>query len=407
MRMARERPYRYAKEEDKSRTVILIAVLLALIVLIGGGLLFLISQKGAVQVPPPSNTTNPPPVNPTNMTNETNVTPVCDDSCLLGRAEKDMNYSECLPISSDQAKQQCYLYLSNVSLDACKALPESAARDSCATAFAVSMKDTSVCDALTSGKGACQLAVNPCFNATDMTMCVAVRDHDPSKCGTNPACILNYSITMKNATSCGLLDPVPAKACESAVSDSDQCSDLPTQANKDVCYGLYATYANDYLQCTQITPGSQNSLSCFEYFAARMRNSSICDYFSLDQKWACLIYYSLNAHDISGCYGIDPLATTNRFACAFNYSIKFGDPSGCEAITRSLSEKSTCYQGSIIYSNQNLNHIYCANVTDFVWSNKCYTEAAKIESNESICSLITADFARTSCQDAYTYNKTH
>jgi hypothetical protein len=400
--MARDKPYRYAKE-DKSSTVILIAVLLVLIVVIGGGLLFIISQKGATQVPPTNITNNtPPPPTPTNITN---ATPTCDDQCLLSRAQSSANFSECQMISSDQLKQQCYESLSNSSLDACEAVSDPAKKSACVTSFAVSMKDIGVCDAL-ANKTSCQLAVNPCLNATDMLLCAAIRDNNPVECQSNDSCILNYSFAKKNSTSCSMIsDPVMAKACQSSVTFSDHCADLPAQLNKDQCYQLYATYTNDYLECTQITPESNAQLSCIEYFAAKQQDLTICSYFMLDQRWACLRYYSLATGDLSGCRAIDPLATTNLFQCAFNYSIAYGNPAACEVINIT-GERSTCYQGSIIYQNQNLDYHYCANVTNFVWGNKCYTEAAKIDNNVSICDLIATDYARQSCKDSYAANKT-
>ncbi len=399
--MAPER-YRYSKD-DKGKTVLFIGILLVLIVVIGGGLLLLISQKGPVVVPP-SNVTNqtPPPTNNT----PTNVTPVCDDSCHLSRAQSQANYSQCLLISTDSLKQDCYVSLSNVSLEACQAIGDAGRKAVCITAFAVAGANITLCDSLTVGKAACQYAVNPCVNATDMPLCSAMRDRNPAECQSDADCLLNYSTAMKDQASCSLIaDQVLSKACSSSVSFSDKCVDLPAPYQRDACYSLYARYTNDYLECSQITPETNASLSCFEYFAAKNRDKSICNYFMLDDKWACLIYYSLNTQDISGCEGIDPLATSNTFQCAYQYAIKYGDPSACQVISQSLSVTSTCYQGAIIYYNQNLDFHNCANVTNFVWGNKCYTEAAKIDNNVTICNLITTDYAKQSCQDAYAANK--
>ncbi len=402
MRMAQPKSYRYNREE-RNKTIVLIGVLLVLIVVIGGALLFIISQKAPVS-PVGQNQTNQssPPVIIVNASNQTNVTPTCDDQCLLSKAVSDRSFQECQQISSEATRQSCYSQLSGVSLDACKALSNSTARDSCVTAFAVAQSDITICDSLTTAKPSCQLAVDPCINASDKKLCAALDSSDPAKCGTDQDCILNFSLTAKNASSCGLLaDAVTAKACASGVTYSDKCSDLPLLAQRDLCYQLYATYSNDYLECTQITRDSDYATSCFSYFAAKLGNMTICNYFSLDQKWACLREYSLQSGDLGGCEAIDPLATTNRFLCVFNYSIKFGNPAACQAITESLGEVSTCYQGAIIYQNQNLDWHYCANVTDFVWQNACYTAAAKLDDNVTLCSYISADFARQSCQDAY------
>ncbi len=400
--MAQPKSYRYNREE-RNKTIVLIGVLLVLIVVIGGALLLIISQKAPVtQIGQNQTNQSSPPVISVNTTNQTNVTPACDDQCLLGRATSDQSYAECQLISSDAVRQSCYSRLSNVSLDACKALSNSTARDSCVTAFAVAQKDITLCDSLTISKAACQLAVDPCANATNKKLCAALRDSDPAQCGSDQDCLLNFSLSAKNSSSCALItDQIVAKACASGVTYTDDCADLPLLAQRDLCYQLYATYSNDYLECTQITRDTEYATTCFSYFAAKLGNMSICDYFSLDQKWACLRQYALASGDLGGCEAIDPLASTNRFQCVFNYSIKFGNPAACQAITQSLGEVSTCYQGTIIYSPQNLDYHNCANVTDFVWQNACYTAAAKLDNNVSLCNYITADFAKQSCQDAY------
>ncbi len=400
--MAQPKTYRYNREE-RNKTIALIGVLLVLIVVIGGALIYIISQRAPATVTPANQTnTTSPPVIIINASNGTNVTPSCDDQCMLAKAVSDQSFSECQQLSSEGLRQSCYSQLSSVSLGACEALSNSTARDSCVTAFAVSQNDTTICDALTGGKQSCQLAVNPCANAADKPLCSALSSSDASKCGTDQGCLLNYSLTAKNSSACALIqDQVTADACASGVTYTDKCSGLPQISQRDLCYQLYATYSNNYLECLQITRESSYATDCFSYFAAKLQNMTICNYFTLDQKWACLRQYSLYSGDINGCKAIDPLASTNRFLCAFNYSIKFGDPSACQVITQNLGEVSTCYQGAIIYSNQNLDYHNCANVTDFVWQNACYTAAAKLDNNVAICNYITADFAKQSCQDAY------
>jgi hypothetical protein len=138
-----------------------------------------------------------------------------------------------------------------------------------------------------------------------------------------------------------------------------------------------------------------------------MQNLSICDEgdIGLNELWACYRNYSLITGNLSGCQNIDELAITNQFQCVFEYAKKYGDPSACDLI-ESLSSRSTCYEGSIIYSNQNLDWHHCSNVTNFIWQNKCYTEGAKITNNISICDYPSETYARESCRTSFESNKT-
>jgi hypothetical protein len=139
-----------------------------------------------------------------------------------------------------------------------------------------------------------------------------------------------------------------------------------------------------------------------------MHDYSICkqDGLSLNTLWACYINYSLSTGDLSGCKQIDKLATTNLYSCASMYANKFGDPSACELITETLTQRATCYEGSIIYSHQNLNWANCAGITDFNWRNKCYTEAAKLKNDTSICDHASPAYAVQSCRDSVIANQT-
>jgi hypothetical protein len=406
--MAQDKSYRY-KQEDGKQTMLLIGVLLVLIVVVGGALVYIITQKGAPSAPP--NETGrppvPPPQNVSNVTNITNVTGQCDDQCLLDRAVQNKNFSDCQGISAEALEQDCYGQLSDVSLDACKALSDQAKRKACVTAFAVADDDIALCELLSEGKDECRLAADPCYNAEDKTMCNVLRDNNPSLCGINSTCLLNYSVTKKNSTSCSLIqNTVAATACLSAVQYTDKCSDLSMQAEKDYCYQLFAVYANDYLTCTQITTNSAYALECYSVFAARLHNLSVCDRggFGLNERWACYTNYSLATGDLSGCEEIDELATTNQFRCSFEYAKKYGNPAACQIIG-SLASRSTCYEGAIIYSNQNLDWHFCDDVTSFDWRNKCYTESAKLYDDVSLCDNIAEDFAKESCRNSYAVNK--
>lgn len=401
-----QKQYRY-KSDDGSSAAILIGVLLIAVLLVGGGLVYVILQKKGVEpVAPPAqpqanNTTRP------NLTNQTPVVPPCDAACLYQRAVFSGSAAMCANLSG-QYVQQCYEALANSSLEACTAVADSAKRDACIFAFALSSSNISLCD-LSGERAACRRAVDPCADSADKPLCNALGKSDPSLCLSDTWCLLNYSTAAGNSSACGLIqNPVISKACVSAIRRTDKCTDLALEAERDYCYQLYATYTGDYLVCTSISPDSLYSLDCFSLFAAREANLSICDKdgLNLNNLWDCYTNYSLLTGDLAGCRKIDPLATTHKFKCAFEYAKKFGNPAACQVIDETLKQRSTCYEGAIIYSNRNLNWTWCAQVVNFDWHNKCYTEAAKLYNDSSLCDYASEQYARTSCRDAYAANKT-
>jgi hypothetical protein len=406
--MAEGRNYRF-RDSDGKKTILLIGVLVVLILVIGGALIYVIGQKGSAPPPPPVNNT-PPPVNITGQTNQTEPPPpVCDDSCILAGAVSSVNATACQGISDNGTRESCYEQLSNQSLEACRSVSDQSILGYCMTSFAVAGGDITLCDSLAQGRDSCRMAVDPCLEAQDANLCRAMQAGDPSLCSQNTSCLLNYSITKGDTSSCSLIqNSVVAKACVSSILDSDRCYELPLISERDYCYELFAIYSNDSLTCTQISSDNTYMLDCLSTFAVRSGDLAVCDYskLELDSRWACYTNYSLGTGDITGCQSIHPLATTNRFKCSFEFAKKYGDPSACQVI-QSLSTRETCYQGAIIYSNQNLDWRTCGNVTNFEWMNKCYGEAAKKENDIGICDYIADSSSKEACKIAFSVNNTY
>lgn len=392
-----------SQKQDGKETIALIGVLLILIIVVGGALLYVITQKAAEPVPPEPNATKPPVQNLSNITNAT--PPSCGGECLLGAIVGAKNVSACAEL--ENLSQACYLALSNESLDACRKVENSTAKKECISALANSSRDIKLCDELAEGKEECQLAVDPCMGEADAKLCRALAGSDPSRCGASQACLVNYSMQKNDASACALIqNAVVSAACKSTLAGSDKCWPLTYLSERDYCYQLFAQYSNEYLTCTQITPNSIYALDCFSDFAVRLNNLSICDDdgFGLNERWACYTNYSLNSGDISGCQKIDKLASTNKFRCTFEYAKKYGDPSACQVMD-DLGARATCYEGTIIYSNQNLDYHHCKDVTSFKWMNQCYTAAAKLNGDVSLCDYIDETFARESCKGSYALNE--
>ncbi len=403
--MEGEETYKF-KTEDNSNILPLIGILVVLIILVGGGL-YLIITSGVAEEPEEPPPIKPPPVNVTPGINETNVT-VCGDECHYNNALMNESAEECGLIEDQELRQGCYEQLADVSLAACLEVTDAEKKDFCVTSFAVSNEDIDLCDLLTDKRDDCRKQVDSCIGTEHEELCRALREEDPELCDSESDCLLNYSITKDDAQACDLIqNPVIAAGCRSAVKETDKCYDLGLKSERDYCYQIYATYTNDYLVCTSISLNSIYRLNCLSMFAASEANHSVCDIggLQLDDKWACYTNYSLMTGNLAGCEAIHVLATTNKYRCASEFAQKYGNPAACMLI-ENIGTRETCYEGAILYYNENLDPQYCGEIMDFNWKNKCFNEAAKLYDDVSICDGIIADgFAHKACIDAYEYYK--
>lgn len=421
--MANDKKYKFGSSSggEGTKTMVIIAVLVVLILIVGGGLISVIMHRGSAPPPtqnttPVTNQTAPPPQkNVTNSTiappaNQTNTTPACSDQCHLGNAIQHANVSECYMISDNTTAQSCFLELSNQSLEACKSLEATAAKTACITKFALSGNDTALCGLLEPvAQDSCLAALSPCNAAPDKELCQAISAKDPGKCAANNTCIIDYSVSMKDASACSnITDAVMSAACVSATLGLDKCHDLSLIAQQDYCYDLYAIASDNQLICTEMDNSfPRYSLDCYSHFAVETGNYSVCNHlmFDLDALWQCYTNYSLLSGDMSGCAQIDPLATTNRFACSFQFAEKYGDPTACQLINDTLVQRDTCYEGAILYNNTNLNWSKCAGVINYEWHNQCYSESARLYDNESLCSMIDDLNVQQSCMNSFAIAK--
>lgn len=397
------KPYSFKKDEGSPK--MLIGLLVILILIVGAALLYVVMER---------TTEGPTPIEPANgnetnvtQTNETNVTQEYDDDYYYEKAIEEENFSACQNITNTTLQQDCYWYISGASEAACLSLEDFAKKEICVTAFAVSLNDLSFCEHLGNESDACKLAVDPCKVEEDPELCRALMHNDPEKCGGNSLCLLNYSVTMGDEEGCALIqNNVISTACLASVQRTDKCYDLEIQSEKDYCYQLYATYTNNYLICTQVTDNTLYALNCYSLFAGKLNDLSICDMdgLGLNNQWDCYTNCSLISGDLQGCEQIHELATTHKFNCAFQYAKKYGNPGACELV-ESLPSRDTCYQATMIYSSENLNWTFCADISDFNWRNKCYTESAKLYDDPTLCEYASEDFAKEACHIAYTVYK--
>jgi hypothetical protein len=380
-----------------SRTVVmaLIAVMLLLVVLGGGVLIFLFMAHPVPGPPVPQ-----PPGPGANATANVSANLTCDDQCMLQNAVSSGSADECLNISNVSTRQTCYLLLSNTSVSVCLRLESEAAQVECVSHHAVLNNDLSICSLLAEpGATSCMAAINPCYarNGTPRLLCLALASKNYTMCGSNRECVLNYSQATGNVDACSQLTLVADQfGCWAMVSGKDKCSDLTLQSQKDLCYEVFAIRTDDHLLCQAITPDSLYQTECLSYFSARLGDYHICDAgLTLNNRWICYSNYSLVSGDISGCAGISPYATTARFKCYYAFAISWGNPSVCDQFG-DPSEINSCYVGSIM-NNTRLNYSNCAAIGLSQWKNKCYTAAAKLANDSSICEYIQTQSEMNSC----------
>ncbi|MGV8085626.1 MAG: hypothetical protein ACP5N9_05230 [Candidatus Bilamarchaeum sp.] len=398
-----------AKSKDSTNQIILIAVLVVFAVLIFGGLVFLVTQKPA---PPSStNTTNLPTTNNTlnisnNTNNTNNQTQACDEMCLLTKAIADKSFDQCARLSSN-VKQQCFMAISNISLDACTSLLDYPSKRSCVTHFATIRNSTSICDDLSvNDRPSCKALADPCFTSSTPLLCNAYRFSDPTKCQSDESCLLQYAESRSSEAACGLISNQPVSlGCKSGISHSNYCSSF-SGAQLDLCRQTYGIIGH-YIGACQMISQDEYKLACFSNLSVYLNDSSVCTSsgLMLNDLWVCYKIYALASQDISACEIIPDLADNGKFQCAFEFAKKFGDPSACQVID-TLSSRSVCYQGAIIYSAQTLNYNYCSRITNYGWMNRCYTESAKTYRNVGLCDMIDESAFRQSCVDAYNANQT-
>ena len=384
-----------ASKESKSMVIVLIAIMLVLIA-IGGGVLVFLFMNHPVPGPPVPQLPGPEANATMNLSNAT----TCDDQCMLQNAVSGGSAGLCLNISNVSTRQTCYVLLSNTSVSVCLELENGTMKAQCVGNHARINNDISLCSLLPEPDAtACMAALNPCYanNGTARRLCLALASRNHTLCDSDKECILNYSQATRTTDACSQLSLVAEQyGCWAVASNKDKCAAVDLQSQKDLCYEVFAIQTNDEQLCQAITPNNLYQTECLSFFAAKMGDYSVCNAgLSLDNRWICYTNYSVASGNPSGCAAIDPMATSARFNCYFTLAKSWGNPSVCEQFG-DPSEINTCFVGSIM-NNTRLNYSNCAGISLAQWKNKCYTEAAKMQNDPSICSFITTENEKNSC----------
>jgi hypothetical protein len=379
-------------KEGNVRILILIGIMLVLIVAGVALLVFLLMGR----VIPPLGVVFP---NITPGGNQPNATAGCGDECLFQQALNATSPGFCDQMTNATFRNDCYIALSNVSLDACTKIQDHASLEGCIEKFAVMDNMTDICLYLPEPAAtACMAMIDPCYQktGTGRSLCLALEKKNSSLCGSDKECIYNYSLSTGESIACDALPEQPEQyACNSVVLGKDECSSL-TGAGRDLCYEIYAQRTNNEFFCNSITPNGLYALDCVSYFVSRGADYGTCDnLLTLNNRWSCYTNYSLGTGNVSGCVAIDPLASSFRFSCLYQFAKKFGDPSACDLINETYAIN-TCYVGSIM-NNTNLDYTHCQAVGQVIWRNKCYTQSALQRNDPSLCNLIQTENEKASC----------
>ncbi len=388
--------YRYSSPEEKTKRnrVIKIGIIgFIIVVIITGLLLFSFFTK------PPVNTDIVVPV-----ITKPNVTESCDDSCFWLKAQETVDTNDCTSISNITKKQLCFVSISSKSLDACKQVSEYNDRKKCVKIHASTTQNIALCSLLEEAdKADCILEGDACYyeNESNKPLCKALNKNNASFCQNNDQCIIDYSRQIHSAEACSMVSSRPLKnACSSIVLDKDDCGNLPNEDEIDYCKQVYAIQTNKSTECKFIRSTTGYAVDCFAYFAEQAKKVSFCDGVEILKRWDCYKKYAQETGDLAGCIGIDKFAPIAKEHCFIDTGKIYGNPQACEYLTFDTSAREICFRAAI-QDNTALRSVNCANITNDAWELRCYTNAAKIEKDISVCNSLKQDADVLFCRSNY------
>lgn len=389
--------YRYVHPEEKAkqRTSLKIAIVLVIIAGVIGGLFLLLGNNKEVQ----TNITVP-----TITTDTGSNDALCNDDCKLEEATKTTNAATCQTIYNESKKQDCLAILAPTTLDACISLTDYAKKKECIKIHAKTTENVAICDHLEEeDKEPCIRATDSCYYEPEekQALCKALVKNDAAFCNNNEECIISFAQTTKAPAACNELSSrIKKNVCSSLALMSDECEFLPNLEEKNACREIYAIRSNQSDECTFITDDTNYAVNCYAHFAKETMNVSICTNVDEIKRAECYRKYSENTGDFAGCIAIDQFAPTTKQHCFIETSKLYGNPQGCEYLTFEPSAREICFRAAI-QDNIQLRADTCEGLTSEDWSIRCYTNAAKLERDITICDRQTDEADRTFCRNNY------
>lgn len=378
----------------KLRNMILFAIVISLIVF--GFVFFLFFGNGEIYV-----LSRTPQISqlPGIMLNETKI---CGDECFKQLALTNANFSYCKNVSEAE-KDECLEMFMNTEREACLAIRSYELRKKCINTFAYAEKNLSLCDFLKSSDSAlCKEKINPpCMDVSEQEkreLCLALRNNKSSYC-TKLDCFLSYANERKDSSVCEALDAKAENyACKSIASKTDKCAALSGIYTLDYCYQLFVQYSHEFSYCEKIQTGFYK-FECYLNVAIIKKNKDYCAKNELEYIWKCYTNYSLASADIEGCLAINNYATGSKDGCIRTYAIKYDEPKICLYASTSYI-RTNCY-ADVILQSTNLTVAKCETVLHPTWKDKCFTRAATIIGDKSICDYIENPDEKRRCGEIF------
>ncbi len=339
---------------------------------------------------------------------KTNVT-ICDDDCKLQKAVETRVFEDCEKIRDESKKQSCFAAIGNYSLQSCMAITNYENKKTCIVVHAAREDNITLCINLNGDdRKSCITMIDGCHykNETEKPLCEALAKSDYSLCQKDQNCLYNYVKQTMDIAACNDLDARYEKnACVSVALKKDECVNLPLADEMDACKLEYATKTNQSDECGYIRKDTIYAIDCYEYFARQSKNPKLCDGVELLKRWDCYRKYAKETGDLNGCIDIDQYAPISKEHCFIDIAKFYGNPQACEYLAFDPGSRPVCFRAGI-EDNTYLRHDKCANLTSDEWNIRCYTNAAKLEQNISVCDLQSNPADSKFCRDNYKVNAT-
>ncbi|MBS3067749.1 hypothetical protein J4450_03535 [Candidatus Micrarchaeota archaeon] len=331
------------------------------------------------------------------------VSTVCDDDCQLQNALSTKVATTCDSISNETKKQDCFVALATDSVEACLKLADYSQKKTCVGSHAVKLDNLDLCSNLEmDDRRPCIEKVDSCFykKLDEKPLCKALANNNYSFCEKNEECIFAYAQQTVNAEACADLGiRFKQNACVSIALKKDECNGLPKDDEIDACRALYAVKTDRPGACDDLTKKDTiYAVNCYAHFAKRDKNPAVCDGVELLKRWDCYKKYAIETSDLQGCIQITRYAPIAKEHCFIDVGKEYGNPQACEYLNFDPGSRDVCYRASI-QDNLKLRHENCANLSSDEWDVRCYTNAAKLEQNVTVCDLqdnqVDVNFCRT------------
>ncbi|MBI2079465.1 hypothetical protein HYT84_01770 [Candidatus Micrarchaeota archaeon] len=337
-----------------------------------------------------------------NITEDKDVSKVCDDSCYFALGVGGVDAPSCTKIINDSLRQNCYGEIADKSYEACLSLIDNGKKTSCIINHAQLKKDINVCDVLEDEieKELCIKKADNCYfeQGYKKNLCNALENENYEFCKGNETCILDYTMQTGDTNGCGILSNIGKKtACLGVATKDDTCIGLAYPSQRDQCKEVYAIWTNQSFLCDDIDKDSTYAISCYSHFAINENNKNYCSKIKFENSWDCYTNYALATKDVSGCIAIHELAQFSKRGCFVNFAKEIRDPSACSYINDSSSEIN-CYIVSIQYNTTKpIPPPNCVNVKLASWKDKCYSYSAVGNSERLVCEEISSSSEKLNC----------